>query len=108
MVERVDQTEPLSARQDLERLLNKYAAAISSGPLDMGRTNIVTHKIDTGGHPPIRQALRTIPYAQRPEVEKDIDEKLRMRTIEPACSPHAVKKRKSGMAPFARVATTGR
>ena len=89
MVDHVDPAVPQTIRDELERLLNRYTKAISSGPLDMGRTNLVTHKIDTGGHPPIRQALRPTPHAKRHEVDQDVNEKLSLNIIEPACSPHA-------------------
>jgi hypothetical protein len=43
-------------RQKFVSLLNKYADVISKNPQDLGRTNIIEHRIDTGNHDPIKSA----------------------------------------------------
>jgi len=46
----------------VKTLLKEYRGIISTGEHDIGRTNLVEHRIDTGGHRPIRQALRRHPF----------------------------------------------
>jgi len=45
-------------REKVKSLLKEYRSIISTGEHDIGRTNLVEHRIDTGGHRPIRQPLR--------------------------------------------------
>ena len=43
-------------RKGLASLLDEFTDVFSSRPSDLGRTGIVQHRIDTGDHPPIKQA----------------------------------------------------
>lgn len=52
----MDMTGEQTAR--LATLLDKYSDVFLSGPDDLGTTGILKHQIDTGNHPPIKQALR--------------------------------------------------
>ena len=45
-------------RQQLARLLSRYSDVFSSGDGDLGRTDAVVHRIDTGNANPVRQTLR--------------------------------------------------
>jgi len=45
-------------REKVKSLLKEYRSIISTGEHDIARTNLVEHRIDTGGHRPIRQPLR--------------------------------------------------
>ena len=49
-------------------LLLKYADLLAFSTADLGRTNKLRHKIDTGGAPPIRQPVRRISPPQREQV----------------------------------------
>jgi len=60
----------------LEKLLRQHITVFSTGECDLGWTDPVTHRIDTGDHRPIRQQLRHYPPAH---IEA-IDEDLRVRT----------------------------
>ena len=40
-------------REDLAAAIYEYKDVFSSGPADMGRTDLVTHSIDTGEHRPM-------------------------------------------------------
>jgi len=40
-------------RDKVKSLLKEYRSIISTGEHDIGRTNLVEHRIDTGGHRPI-------------------------------------------------------
>ena len=54
---------------------------------DVGRTDIVTHKIDTQHADPIRQEPRRLPFGQRSELTTQIDKMLKQDIIEPSESP---------------------
>ena len=53
---------------------------------ELGTTD-VTHSIDTGDHPPIKQPPRRIPYALRQTVDEMVDDMLRQEVIQPTSSP---------------------
>ena len=48
-------------RQELAKLLDEFRDIFSSDPADLGWTGIVQQCIDTGDHPPIKQAPRRVP-----------------------------------------------
>jgi hypothetical protein len=48
---------------------------------DVGRTDIVTHKIDTQHADPIRQEPRRLPFGQRSELTTQIDKMLKQDII---------------------------
>ena len=82
-------------------LLRRYAHVFSSGPQDMGRTDLIKHKIDTQGAAPIRQPPRRLPLARREEAQQAVADMLNQGVIEPSTSPWAspvvlVKKRSGG------------
>ena len=71
------------------RLLCEYAHLFSKGPEDLGRTDIVKHRIDTGNAPPIRQTPRRLPLAKREEASQAIRDMREQGVIEPSTSPWA-------------------
>lgn len=76
-------TEQSKAR----KLLRKYSSLFTKEGQDAGRTNMVTHQIDTGDAKPIRQPPRSVPLAKRGEVERLIQEMQADKVIEPSSSP---------------------
>ena len=70
-------------------LLCRYAHVFSSGPRDMGRTDLIKHKIDTQGAAPIRQPPRRLPLARREEAQEAVADMLSQGVIEPSASPWA-------------------
>ena len=46
-------------------LLSLYSDVIASGPNDLGHTQVLSHHIDTGEAPPIRQAAHCAPVPSR-------------------------------------------
>ena len=56
---------------------------------DLGETDVITHRINTGTSPPIRQHPRRLPYAYREETRKQITEMLDQGVITPSHSPWA-------------------
>ncbi|CAC5415373.1 unnamed protein product [Mytilus coruscus] len=56
-------------KQQLKELLQAYSDVFAKSADDLGRTNRVQHRINTGTAPPIRQAPRRLPLGKR-EIEK--------------------------------------
>ncbi|XP_063969536.1 uncharacterized protein LOC135157539 [Lytechinus pictus] len=74
---------------EIEKLLIEFQDIFSKGDDDIGRTNLVQHKIDTGTQRPIRQRPRKHPFGQREEIKKQVDDLLEKELIEPTDSPWA-------------------
>lgn len=67
----INQSHPTCERfQQLEQFLPEHHDQFALDPLELGTTNVVTHSIDTGDHPPIRQHPRCIPFALHQKVEE--------------------------------------
>ena len=73
----------------LEVILKKHCMAFSRGPDDLGRTNLIQHKIDTGDSGPIRQGMRRVPHEQISVLEGEIDKLQKAGAIEESISPFA-------------------
>ena len=71
----------------IKQLLTDFADVFSSGPMDLGRTGLVKHRITTADAPPIRQRPRRIPFALREETEQILEEMRHQDVIEPSSSP---------------------
>lgn len=73
------------------QLFDEFESTCSKGDMDLGRTTIIEHEINTGNNYPIRQPLRRITPAQRPIVEQKIAEMLAqgviVKSASPWCSP---------------------
>ena len=82
-------TQLKQERTALEDLLIRHHDLFSLDDGELGRTDLVSHSIKTGGHPPVRQAPRRIPFAMRPLVDRMIEEMLENDVIQPASSPWA-------------------
>lgn len=54
----------------------------------MGQNNITTHRIDTGGHLPIKMLIRRHPISQK-QISNEIDKMLEDKVIEPSDSTWA-------------------
>ena len=54
---------------------------------DLGQTDLVSHRINTGNSAPIKQAARRLPLAKRAEAEKEVRQMLDRGIIEPSASP---------------------
>ena len=79
----------LSGKQEGEVtvLLQRYNDVFSKSSGDIGRTNVLQHRIDTGNEEPVKQPLRRIPGALKEEVHEQIDNMLKNDVIEPSSSP---------------------
>ena len=61
----------------------------SENKFDMGRTHLVEHTIDTGGHRPIHQGLWRHPRAHLDIIDSQVSDLLKNDFTEPAASPWA-------------------
>ena len=71
------------------KFLKKNADVFSSHDLDLGRTDLVKHTIDTGDHRPIKQQLRRHPHAHLPLIDEAVEEMLKYDIVEKSSSPWA-------------------
>ena len=70
-------------------LLLKHADVFAASTADLGRTNKVHHRIDTGTARPIRQPVRRISPHHREEVKTLLEQMLAKGVVEPSSSPWA-------------------
>jgi hypothetical protein len=73
----------------LKALLIEYQDVFSTSDIDMGRTGLIPHKIDTQGAHPIKQRLRRIPMHMKGIVKGEMDKLMERGLIEPSMSPWA-------------------
>ena len=76
-------------KNKLANLLDEFSDIFSAGPEDFGRTGIVKHQIDTGNHPPIKQAPRRVPMHQQETLRKHVEDMLQHGVMQPSTSPWA-------------------
>ena len=69
-------------------LLVQYAHIFASNSNDLGRTNILTHRIEITGVP-VRQGIRRVPQPQKEAVKKLLEELKEKAIITPSKSPWA-------------------
>ena len=89
LVNSVDETVPADAVAALKKMLIEHKEAFSTSEYDIGLTNAITHRIDTGDAKPVRQPLRRHPPAHVEAISEHIDTMLKQGVIEPAASPWA-------------------
>jgi RNase H-like domain found in reverse transcriptase/Reverse transcriptase (RNA-dependent DNA polymerase) len=70
-------------------LIHEYSHLFSKSDRDMGRTDLLTHVINTGDAKPIRETLRRHPLSQLPIIDAFVDDLLDRGIIEPCRSPWA-------------------
>jgi len=80
-------TEP--PRKKVRQLLQENEAIFSKGEYDIGRTQVVEYRIDTGTHRPIRQPLRRHQFKYLEVIDKQVEEMTKHGIVEPAASPWA-------------------
>jgi hypothetical protein len=79
----LSEDETRQVKQLLARNLDVFAADRT----DMGRTNVTTHRINTGDHDPIRQRFYRTSYAEKDFIKKEIDWMMKNNLIQPSYSP---------------------
>ena len=83
----VDPSTPKEVVSKLRELMMKYRRVFSESDQDLGLTDILQHRIDTGTARPIRQPLRRFPPAHVEAISSEVDKLLAQGVIEPASSP---------------------
>ena len=74
-------------KQQLRDIIYKYADIVSTGQMDIGRTTLAEHEIDTGDHPPISQKPYRVEHSLREVIEEHVKKMLEIDLIEPSKSP---------------------
>ena len=80
---------PEDHRQLLTASVLDFANLFALDSSELGCTSTVTHKIDTGEHPFVKQAPRRVPFALRGKVCQLVQEMLEQGVIKPSPSPRA-------------------
>ena len=73
----------------LLEIVEDYSDIFALDQSELGHTEIVTHTIDTGDHPPVHQPARRIPFALRAKVEEMVDDMIEQGVVQPSTSPWA-------------------
>ena len=76
-------------QQKAKDVIKKYSFLFAMGTLDLGRTNLVKHKIELTDYTPIKDRYRRIPPHQYEEVRKHLKEMLDVGAIRRSNSPWA-------------------
>jgi hypothetical protein len=71
------------------QLLLSYADVMACSTSDLGRTDKLQHRINTGDAHPIRQSVCRVPLHRQEEVRKLLNQMLEKGVIEPSTSPWA-------------------
>ena len=74
-------------REQFHSLLHEFSNIISTWNDDLGRTDLVQHKIDTGEATPVRLPARRLPFHQSHDVHELLDDMLKQDVIEEAHCP---------------------
>lgn len=80
--------ESLNKEQQLKlnKLISKFDN-INSEKVGLGKTTLITHKIDTGDHPPIKQRYYPLSPVKQMALEKELDKMLELGVVVPSTSP---------------------
>jgi len=70
-----------------EHLVHDYADVFSHSEFDLGHTDILPHRIDTGNSRPLKEQLRRHPIAHLSFVDKQVEQMLQVGVVEPSSSP---------------------
>ena len=74
-------------RKYLKELVYQYADIVSTSAMDIGRTTLAEHEIDTGDHTPISQKPYRVEHSLRDIIEEHVHKMLEIDLIEPCKSP---------------------
>ena len=89
MLDQIDLELTDEQERRVKQLLNENREVFSTSEFDLGRTNLVQHRIDTGINRPFKQQLRRHPMAYLPVIDEHLDKLLANNICEPSFSPWA-------------------
>jgi len=75
--------------QDAVNFNKCHKDVFSQNELDLGRTSLIKHRIDTGNARPVRQGLRRHPQVHLDLIDQEVKKMEKSEVIEPSCSPWA-------------------
>ncbi|CAC5358979.1 Retrovirus-related Pol polyprotein from transposon 297,Retrovirus-related Pol polyprotein from transposon 412 [Mytilus coruscus] len=75
-----------SEQEQLSELLNEFSDIFAKSDSDLGKTNLVSHSIDTQGHGAVKQRPYRVPFSQREEIRTQIQDMLDRDIIRPSHS----------------------
>jgi hypothetical protein len=78
---------PRDDKDKLMNLLREYKDVFSESKMDIGCTQLVEHRVDTGDSRPIASAPRRVPVALEEKVDRLVEELLENDIIQPSESP---------------------
>ena len=70
-------------------LMKKSTDVFALNDTELGCTNVVSHKIDTGNHPPIKQMPYRTPMVYRDKISQMVNEMEQRGIVQPSSSPWA-------------------
>ena len=73
-------------RQTAIDVIKRNADIFSKHEFDLGRTNLMTHRIDVGNSEPVAQPLRSHPRAYLDIIDQTVDKMLQFGIVEPSSS----------------------
>lgn len=74
-------------KRDAHTLLYEYTNLFAKSDSDLGRTDIIRHKIDTGTTRPVKIPTRRVHTHLTKEIDKHLEDMLERGVIEPSNSP---------------------
>ena len=80
---------PSDLQKQAKELFTKHQALFSKDDMDLGRTNLVKHKIVLTDPEPFKEKFRSIPPQLYSEVRNHLNEMLKLGAIRKSCSPWA-------------------
>ena len=89
MLNKVDLELSDEQENQVKNLLEINREVFSTSEFDLGRTNFVQHRIDTGINRPFKQQLRRHPMAYLPVIDEHVDKMLANDICRPSFSPWA-------------------
>ena len=75
--------------EQLKQLVGEFDDIFALDGDDLGCTDVVKHKIDTGDSPPIKQYPRRTPFVQRAKIASMISDREKKGVVRPSISPWA-------------------
>ena len=85
-----------SETNEVIALIHKYADVLASSDMDLGRTRVVQHSVNTGDAEAIKQRPHRIPYCERTKVKGEVHRLLIQSPSSPWASPIVLVRKKDG------------